>query len=212
VLQQLALGHHLPGPPHQVLQQGELPGGQLDVGLRAPDPPGRRVQGQVTRPELCGPGDRAAPEQRPQPGGQDHVRERLGQVVVGAQIQAVRLVVLAVLSGQDEDRYPVLLGAQLLADPVPGDLGQHQVQYHGVIPALAGGVQAVLPVMGQVDREALGGQTAPDSGGQPSFVFHDEHPHGPEGTRNSLSACLRSSRDPGKPAAATRSGLAARAR
>jgi hypothetical protein len=144
----------------------------------------RRLAGS----QLGGPGDRAAPEQRPQPGGQHHVRERLGQVVVGAQIQAVRLVVLPVLGRQDEDRYPVLLGAQLLADPVPGDLGQHQVQHHGVVPALAGGVQAVLPVMGQVDGEALGGQAAPDGGGQPSFVFHDKHPHGPEATRDSLSS------------------------
>jgi hypothetical protein len=42
--------------------------------------------------------------------------------------------------------------------------------------------------MGQVDGEALGGQAAPDGGGQPSFVFHDKHPHGPEATRDSLSS------------------------
>jgi hypothetical protein len=31
----------------------------------------------------------------------------------------------------------------------------------------------------QIDREALGHQAAADRVGQPSFVFHDEHPHGP---------------------------------
>ena len=37
VLEQLGLRHHLARPPHQVLEQRELPGGQLDVLLAAAD-------------------------------------------------------------------------------------------------------------------------------------------------------------------------------
>jgi hypothetical protein len=35
----------------------------------------------------------------------------------------------------------------------------------------------------QIDREAFGHQPAADRVGQPSFVLHDEHSHGPEATR-----------------------------
>src|SRR5579871_588185 len=110
VLQQRGLGHYLPGLAHQVLQQGELPRSQVDGRLAAADLPGPRVQGEVPGAQLDGPRLRAAPEQGPQPGGEHHVGEGLGEVVVRAQVEPVGLVVLPVLRGQDQNRDPVLLG------------------------------------------------------------------------------------------------------
>src|SRR5215472_14386714 len=109
VLEQRGLGHHLPGLAHQVLQQGELPRRQIDERIAAADLPGPGVEGEVPGPQLDGPRLRATAQQRPQPGGEHHVGEGLGEVVVRAQVQPVGLVVLPVLGGQDQDRDPVLL-------------------------------------------------------------------------------------------------------
>ena len=51
-------------------------------------------------------------------GEQHDVGERLGQVVVGAAVEPVGLVVLAVLGRQHQHRHPVLLGAQRPDDVV----------------------------------------------------------------------------------------------
>src|SRR5215471_6442542 len=177
VLEQGGLGHHLPGPAHQVFQQRELPRGQLDFGLAAAHLPGTWVEGQVAGLQLGRPWPGTAPEQGPQPGGQHHVGERLGEVVVRAQVEPVRLVVLPVLGGQDEDRYPVLLGTQLPADLVPGDLGQHEVKDDRVVVALAGHMQAVLAVVGQVHGEAFRLQAPAHRRGQPPLVLYHEHSH-----------------------------------
>jgi hypothetical protein len=126
---------------------------------------------------------------RPQPGQQLGHPERLGQVVVGAQVEPVGLVVLAVLGRQDEHRHPVLLGPQPLADLVAGQLGQHQVEDDGVVGAFPGQVQAIGAVEGQVDGEPFGLQAPLHRAGQPPFVFHHEHAH---------VLLLRKARDPPK--------------
>src|SRR6266699_5677096 len=51
VLEQFRLRHHLARPPHEVLEQRELPGGQLDHRVAAAHGPGGRVEVQVTRRE-----------------------------------------------------------------------------------------------------------------------------------------------------------------
>ena len=144
-----------------------------------PDDAAAGVERQVPGPEHGGPRHGAAPQQRPQPGGQHDVGERLGQVVVGAQVEPVRLVVLAVLGRQDEDRDPVLLGPQPLAHLVAGQPGQHQVEDDRVVGALPGEMEPVVAVEGEIDREALGLQPALHRAREPPFVFHYQHPHGP---------------------------------
>ena len=121
---------------------------------------------------------RAAAQQRPQPGQQDDVRERLGQVVVGAAVQPVGLVVLAVLGREHQHRHPVLLGPQLPHHPVAGEAGQHHVQDHRVVPAVPGQLEPGRPVAGHVHREALGLQPALQRRRQPRLVLHHQQPHG----------------------------------
>src|SRR5215472_671104 len=144
VLEQGGLGHHLPGPAHQVFEQGELPRRQLDRGLAAAYLPGARVEGEVAGLQLDRPWPGATAQQGAQPRSQHHVGERLGEVVVRAQVEPVRLVVLPVLGRQDEDRHPVLFGPQLTADLVPGDLGQHEIQDQRVVVTFPRQVQAIL--------------------------------------------------------------------
>src|SRR5215471_11908285 len=70
VLDQRAPGHDVARPAHEVLQQGELGGGELDRDLPAADRVPGRVQRQVTDGQDGGAlGGRAAC-QRPEPGQQ----------------------------------------------------------------------------------------------------------------------------------------------
>jgi len=82
------------------------------------------------------------------------------------------LVVLAVLGRQDQHRHPVAFGAQPLAHLVAGQAGQHEIEHHGVVPALPGQVQAVHAVVGDVDDEPLRGQAAAHGRGESPFVFY----------------------------------------
>ena len=81
-----------------------LTGSPADRHRRARPGPGRCRPATRTR----GPGLTAAPDQGTQPGEQHDERERLREEVVGAQVQRVGLVVLAVLGRQHQDRRPVL--------------------------------------------------------------------------------------------------------
>lgn len=58
--------------------------------------------------------------------------ERLGKVVIGAELQADHPVDLVSLGGQHDHR-DVGAGTQLLADRDPVESGKHQVQQHDVV-------------------------------------------------------------------------------
>ncbi len=177
VMQDLTLGHRLPGTTHQIFEQCELARRQLDDGLA----PGHRVRGriehQVTDREDGRAGSGPAAQQGAQPGEQHDERERLGHVVVGAQIQRVGLVVLAVLGGEHQDRHPVLGFAQRLDDAVARQARQHDVQDHRVVVTLRGRVQPVRTGVGEIDGEAFGAEAALQGRREPKLVFDNEQPH-----------------------------------
>ena len=112
------------------------------------------------------------------PGEQHDERERLGQVVVGAEVERVGLVVLAVLRRQHQDRHPVLGGAQLLDDPVAGQPRQHDVEDDRVVGGFLRHVQPVRAGVRDVDGEALVGQPALQRRREPDLVLDDQQSHG----------------------------------
>jgi hypothetical protein len=79
------------------------------------------------------------------PGHQHGEGERLAQVVVGAGVEPLRLVEVAVLGGEHEDRRPDAGPAQLGADPVAVAARQHDVEQDQVVAALAGPPEALGP-------------------------------------------------------------------
>ena len=91
--------------------------------------------------------------------------ERLGDVVVGAELEAVDHVVRLVARGEHQDRREVAVLAQPLADLEAVDLGQADVEQDEVVAprlgrgqpgaAVAGDVDVVLLAV-QVDAQALG--------------------------------------------------------
>ena len=168
VVEDLGLRHDLAGAPHQELEHRELARGERDVDVAAAAPVRDRVEGEVAG----GVDDRArsagAPEQRAQPGEEHDERERLGEEVVGAGVERLGLVVLAVLGGEHEDRRPVAAVAQLLAHLVAVDARQHDVEHDRVVRVLGRHPEPVGAGERDVDGEALGLQPAPDRRRRPS--------------------------------------------
>ena len=72
-------------------------------------------------------------------------RERLGDVVVGADLEPGDLVGLAAFRGQHDDRH-LAARAQLAADFDPVELGQHQVEDDQVEAALLEALQGFAAV------------------------------------------------------------------
>src|SRR5262249_51636287 len=72
-------------------------------------------------------------------------RERLRDVVVGAQLQAEHLVELVVASGEHDDRHSAL-GTQTAADLEPVDPRQHHIEHDEVEGLLVEPTQGLLAV------------------------------------------------------------------
>ena len=108
-------------------------------------------------------------------------RERLGEVVVGAGVERLGLVVLAVLRGEHEYRRPVARLAELVADLVAVDARQHDVEHDRVVLVLGGHPEPIGAGECDVDGEALGFEAAPHRGGNLLLVFHDQNAHARRG-------------------------------
>ena len=98
-------------------QDVELGGGEVDAPLAALDAPTLEVDDQVLvadDPAALGVGEVAvgAPQEGLDAAHQLAQAERLGQVVVGAELQADDLVDLVVARGEQEDRRLGAVGAQ----------------------------------------------------------------------------------------------------
>ena len=159
----------------------------------APAAAGARVELERADGEHGRPRRRAAPDQRAEPGEEHHERERLRQEVVGAGVERLGLVVLAVLGGEDQDRRPDALVAQRAAHLVAVHPRQQHVEHDGVVGALPGPPQAVVAVVGDVDVEALGGQAVGDRRREQLLVFDHQHAHhlncaGPGASRRARGA------------------------
>ena len=102
-LQQVFGRDHGPVGGQQNLQDPELLAGQAQEMAAPGRLPAGRVQAQVIALQHRRQGIAAPPGQRPQPGHQLAERERLAQVVVGAQGQSVDPVVDRARGGQHQD-------------------------------------------------------------------------------------------------------------
>ena len=178
LVEQLPAAVHALGVLHEVVQQLELGRAHLQHLAIVGHPVCRCVQQQRAD------GDRAArllgraPAQHGANARQHFLgRERLGDVVVGASVQAGDAVGLVAARGQHQDRHA--LGARVLAPflgqrqaafarqhPVEQDhIGQHGVEFALCRFAVhrPGGLEAVVP---QVDRDQFGNGC---------LVLDDEH-------------------------------------
>ena len=118
-----------------------------------------------------------AAQQGADPGDEDRERERLGEEVVGAGVERLGLVELAVLGREDEDRRPHAGIAQVGAHLEAVAARQHQVEDDEVVATLERQPTPFQPVGGDLDGEPLGAQPALDGAGDLAVVLDEQHLH-----------------------------------
>jgi hypothetical protein len=105
-------------------------------------------------------------------------RERLGQVVVGAQLQPEDAVHFARPRADDDDRRVARHGAGAAADLEAVDAGQHQVEHQRVPAAALQFAQAGMAVGGMLHGIALVAQVHAQKFGDVGVVLDDQHAFG----------------------------------
>src|ERR1700680_492372 len=131
-------GEHLAGVRGQVGEKVELGMGEDDVPIGAGNTPLGRVDDQVSKhqpavrrlvvaaqlPCLARVG--------PDPGEELAWTERLGDIVVGPDLETEDDIDLVVLGAEDDHRHPVARAADLPADVEPGEVGEHEIEHDDV--------------------------------------------------------------------------------
>ena len=97
--------------------------------------------------------------------------EGLGQVVVGAQAEALDAVGDAARRGQHQDAALAAPGHQAATDLVAVDTGDVAVQDHDVVGRGGGVGQGITAIEDDVDRHALAPQASGQRQGQLGVVF-----------------------------------------
>ena len=115
--------------------------------------------------------------QCPDPRDQFCEIERLGQVVVRAQAQALDAVGDRACGGEHQHpaRAPAL--GEVLADPVAVYAGQVPVQHDHVVAGHGDVVKRFLPIASEVHGHPLVPQPGRHRLGESLVIFHDQHSH-----------------------------------
>ena len=179
--QQCLLGEHLLLVEHQQLHHVELLAAQAHAPLPAGKGEGVLVQPQVPAGERAVAGSqlRLAPDQGPDAGQQLPGLKGLGEIVVGAAVQALDLVGDLGPGRQHQHRGGVPGGPQPPQHREAVQLGQHHVQQNHVVNGAEGVVQPRFAVVTDVHGVAVHLQQVPKGGRQPHLVLDHQYPHAP---------------------------------
>jgi hypothetical protein len=112
-----------------------------------------------------------AAAERLDPGHEFGEGERLGQVIIGTQTEAVDPVTDRTRRGQHEHPGMAGTGGDLAADVVAMDPWQVAVEHHHVIGGPGQVIEGVLPVEGDVDGHALAAQSRRQGGRELGVVL-----------------------------------------
>jgi hypothetical protein len=175
-------------PQQQELQPGQRDGAAAGVGDQAahvqgqaasPDgltrAVGHPVRGDTVRGDTVR-GGSPRPDPQPDPGQQLGQRERLGQVVLRAALQARHLGGHVGQAGQHEDGLVRAGGQHPLQDLVPLHPGHDQIQDDQVVAAVPGQPQRVGSAGREVGPVTRRVQRAPDEGTDARLVVGDQNP------------------------------------
>src|SRR5690606_4411989 len=164
-----------PGPLQQRLQQGVFVAGQVQQPAAVADAVAGAVDGEPAAllPGHVGIGRRAPAQARAHPRPHLPRRERLGHVVVAAQLQAQHAVDLLAARGE-EDHRQVAEGADLPAHVEAADVRQAHVQHQHVDPAGADPFDRLPPEQAVLGLHALAAQGIEQRVGDRRFVVGDE--------------------------------------
>ncbi len=98
--------------------------------------------------------------------------ERLGKIIVGAQLQTDNAIHVFAARGQHQHR-DAAVDAQTLENLKPIQAGKHDIQHDQVVAALLRRLQRRVPLMNALHREALALQKLLEQRAQLSIVVDD---------------------------------------
>ncbi len=164
---------HPPLVAGERLQERVLPRRERDLPAGATHASRLGVDLQIGDPDEPRPVDRRAADERPHPDPQLRHLERLGQVVVRADLEPADPVLQGGASGQHQDRRRIAAPPERLAHLPAVDAGEHQVQDDGGILPLSGQRQRLDAVAGPIDGVARLLQALPGPTGEGRFIFDE---------------------------------------
>ena len=174
----------------QAFQHGQFLGGQRQPPPGADRDPAGRIQAQVIVLQAGRQRGGHTPAQNPDAGHQLREIKRLGQVIIGAQPEA--LDPFPDRPGRRQHQHPGLGSArgQGPADVVAGHAGQVPVQHHHVIAGDRQAFQGRGAIQGDVDGHPLPAQPGRHRAGQHLVVLGHQNPHRlPAASRAPRHAC-----------------------
>ena len=161
---------------HQVFQDAEFLGSQLDVFVGARHLAADAIEQQVAHLQPFRHG-LAAAQARPHASQQFDKRKRLHQIIVGAQFQAFYAIVDGIARAQDQDRRAGLAVANLLQHRKAVHVGKHQVQNDEVILSAMNQIDGGGAVAGDIDGVARAFQTTGQEVLNAFFVLDNQYSH-----------------------------------
>jgi hypothetical protein len=164
---------------HQVLEEGQLLGPQVDLAAGAPHLARQEIELEVTDLES---GrlrrSRGAAHEGLHPRQELGKGEGLHQVVVAARLQATHAVVDGVPGAQEEDGSAHAAASQLLDEGEALEPGQHHVHDRDVVRSGEGPLEARGAFRSPIDREARFLQALGHEAGDGVVVLDDQDAHG----------------------------------
>ena len=161
---------------HQLPEQQELQAGQRDRALPDVGFQPAEVKHQLSGPEHLAQQVAVVAQPDPDPGQQLGQRERLGQVVLGAQLQAVHLGRDVGQAGQHQHGLFRPVPAQPGEDLPAVHVRHHQVKDDEVVLLDGGPPEPVFAVAREIDCIAGCRQSAGNELADLRLVVHDEDP------------------------------------
>src|SRR5215831_47831 len=179
VLEDHRLRYRPPCVAHQILEQRELAGLELDFLATARDGTRQQVDDKLADGETCGLGRPArAAYERVNPGYELGEDERLGHVVIAPGVQTANAIVDRPFRAEYDHWRGQLVPAELFDQGQPVQLGQHDVDDRGVVRDAQSQTEPVLTVAGVVDGKARLAETLHHEAGEGRIVLDDQNSHG----------------------------------
>ncbi len=181
VLHEFCPTHHPAGMPGEVVQEGELLGGEHDLARTSAHHAARGIDDQVAEDQFGGEHLTAATRQRAQSREKLAEIERLREIVVGPRVEAGDALLHRVERGEHEDRYRVLRGAERPADFQPVGPRHEDVEDHDVVVVLQPESLRLGPVLGEIDDVGRLAQATRDGLAELTVILGEQDAHGSGG-------------------------------
>src|SRR5262245_19228019 len=179
LVEDASAGEDSAGRAHQKLEDCKFLGRELDGVATAPHLQQLAIEDEVGNLQNVGVGrEFVRPAHQSLDAGKQLVEiERLGEIVVGAQFQALDLVFQGVHGGQHQNRRVIALETQTLTHVVAVHVGEHQIEHDNIELAGLGEVHPRASRRSDGPAMIFGPEPAVDEVGDARLVFDEKDVH-----------------------------------